>query len=336
MTDKFQQARHLYMTGAKTQKEIAEIVGVTERTIYNWIHQFAWEKLKQASYAAPAIISGNLCSQLVEMQNEIAAREPGKRFPTIQEAEITRKLVTCIEKLKKYPSLPQNMQMLQTFRDFVRPRNEDFSSRIGHYTELFIEANAKNGFCPYELEYGMEQVSPVTPFYEEEEQELNKPHNEQRSYETEQRSFDLTSPSLPKATFEEEKCSFDLTSPSLPKATFEEEKRSFDLTSPSLPRAIVEGERPGEVEIIDNKGGKPGLIPFPPPEKTGKFPEIYPHEEMAEFNRELKKMELLNQFVKNKFMQSPSRAGIPPGPPRNQPCSCGSGKKYKHCHGKSG
>ena len=44
MTDKFQQARHLYMTGAKTQKEIAEIVGVTERTIYNWIHQFAWGK----------------------------------------------------------------------------------------------------------------------------------------------------------------------------------------------------------------------------------------------------------------------------------------------------
>ncbi len=314
MTDKFQQARHLYMTGAKTQKEIAEIVGVTERTIYNWIHQFAWEKLKQASYAAPAIISGNLCSQLVEMQNEIAAREPGKRFPTLQDAEVTRKLVTCIEKLKKYPSLPQNMQMLQTFRDFVRPRNNDFSSRIGHYTELFLEANAKNGFYPYELEYGMEQVSPVTPFYEEEEQEINKSHNEQ--------------------------CSSDLTSPSQPGDPIaigvEGEKRSFDLSSPSLPRVIVEGERPGEVETIDNKGGKPGSIPFPPPEKTGNFPEIFPHEEMAEFNRELKKMELLNQFVKNKFMQSPARARILPIQSRNQPCSCGSGKKFKHCHGKSG
>ncbi len=233
MKDKFQQARHLYMNGAKTQKEIAQIVGVTERTLYNWIKQFAWEKLKQAAYASPAIISGNLCNQLVEMQNEIAAREPGKRFPTIQEAEITRKLITCIEKLKKYPSLPQNTQMLETFRDFVRPRNEDFARSLGYYTELYLEADAKHGFYPYELEYGVEQVSPVTPFYEEEvEENLIKKESNQRSPEVEGKLNNS-------------------------------EQRSFDLTSHL--------ERLGEVETIDNKVNKPHSKPFPPPEKNRKF-----------------------------------------------------------------
>jgi hypothetical protein len=28
-----------------------------------------------------------------------------------------------------------------------------------------------------------------------------------------------------------------------------------------------------------------------------------------------------------------SRLTVPPQPPRNSPCPCGSGKKFKHCHG---
>lgn len=82
MTERQQSARHLYLAGGKTQREIALEVGVSERTIYTWIHHFAWNKLKQATLQAPATIADNLSSQLVEMQNAIAAREPGKRYPT--------------------------------------------------------------------------------------------------------------------------------------------------------------------------------------------------------------------------------------------------------------
>jgi transposase-like protein len=92
MTDKKQLARQLYLTQGKTQKEIAQEVGVSERTVYTWVHQYAWHKLKLAAYQAPVTITDNMCSQLVEMQDAIAAREPGKRFPTPQEAEVTRKL----------------------------------------------------------------------------------------------------------------------------------------------------------------------------------------------------------------------------------------------------
>src|SRR4051812_23110963 len=119
--DKKQQAQFIYMTEGSSQKEIAEKVGVSERTVHTWVHRYAWDKLRLASFLAPATIADNLCSQLVELQNTIAAREPGNRFPTMQEAEVTRKLITCLEKMKKYPSLSQNMQVLETFRNYVRP-----------------------------------------------------------------------------------------------------------------------------------------------------------------------------------------------------------------------
>src|SRR6185312_12053966 len=118
--DKKQQARQLYLAGGKTQKEIAQITGVSERTVFTWVHQFAWDKLRLAAWQAPATIADNLCSQIVELQDNIAAREPGKRFPSPQEAEVIRKSINSLEKMKKYPSLSQNMQMLESFRNYMR------------------------------------------------------------------------------------------------------------------------------------------------------------------------------------------------------------------------
>jgi len=165
--DKKQQAQRLYMAGGYTQKEIAETVSVSERTIHTWIHQCAWDKLRLATYQAPATIADNLCSQLVELQNVIASREPGKRYATPEEAEVMRKLIVSLEKMKKYPSLSQNMQILETFRNYIRPIDKDFTKQLSNYTERFLNGKSVNGFAPYQVEYGVDPVSPLSSFYEE-------------------------------------------------------------------------------------------------------------------------------------------------------------------------
>ena len=90
-------AHRLYTSDGKTQKEIAEIVGVSERTIYTWIQQQRWER----SPYTPAVIEANLYRQVAELQSAIDAREPGSRFPTMQEAEVIRKLISSAEKLRR-------------------------------------------------------------------------------------------------------------------------------------------------------------------------------------------------------------------------------------------
>ena len=167
MTEKKQLARHLYLTTYKTQRQIAEECGVSERTVYNWIHESAWHKLKVASYTAPATICDNLCSQLVELQDHIATREPGKRFPTSQEAEITRKMVLSIATMKKTPSLSMAMQVIESFKDFARPCNKQFSRQLSHYAGRFLSKQSKNGFVPFQMEYGIDPLAAVSPFYDE-------------------------------------------------------------------------------------------------------------------------------------------------------------------------
>jgi transposase-like protein len=167
MNEKKFKARELYLGHNLTQREIATQVGVSERTIYTWVHQFAWHKLKTAATQAPAIICDNLYSQLAELQNTIAARAPGSRYPTAEEATITRKLLLCIEGMKKQQSLSQSMQTMQAFRDYVRPINARLARQVAHYSHRFFEATAENTYAPYQLEYGIEKSAAINPFYSE-------------------------------------------------------------------------------------------------------------------------------------------------------------------------
>src|SRR4051812_30439041 len=108
--DKKQQAQLLYIAQGKSHAEIAQEVGVTERTVFNWVHQYAWDKLRVAAYQAPVPIADNLCSQIVELQTAISLRDYGQRFPTPQESLTMSRMISSLEKMKKYPSLSQNMQ----------------------------------------------------------------------------------------------------------------------------------------------------------------------------------------------------------------------------------
>ncbi|MBC7553121.1 MAG: hypothetical protein H7257_04005 [Taibaiella sp.] len=53
-----------------------------------------------------AAIAGNICRQLLEFQNHIAARAAGMRFPDAKEVETMRKLIACLDKIKKIGAPP--------------------------------------------------------------------------------------------------------------------------------------------------------------------------------------------------------------------------------------
>ncbi|MBX2906415.1 MAG: hypothetical protein KF744_10285 [Taibaiella sp.] len=148
------------MAGDTTQRSIAKTLKVSERTVYTWIKTNGWDRLRQAARTAPALIAENIFSQIVELQNDIASREEGKRYPTLQEAELTRKMVLSADKMKSAPALSQTMQVLRMFRAFANSYgNRDFRLTLNQAMEHFLEGEAKNGYLPYQVEYGPE----VTP-----------------------------------------------------------------------------------------------------------------------------------------------------------------------------
>lgn len=171
---KLDTARLLYMAGDTTQKSIAKQVNVSERTVHSWVKDNGWNKLRRAAQTAPAIIADNMFSQLVELQNDIASRETGKRYPTMREAELTRKLCLSIDRMKSAPGLSQSMQVLQLFRSFAQSHYDNkFHLQLNQVIEHFLEGNAKNGFMPYQMEYG------ILPLEEEESHEPDAPSFEE-------------------------------------------------------------------------------------------------------------------------------------------------------------
>ncbi len=166
LTEQKQTALDLYVNQSFTQQQVADALGVTVRTIHNWVKQHAWDRLRLATHQAPALIADNFSSQLVELQNNIAAREPGKRIPTTQEMEIMRKLTVCIANTKKTVSLPQVTQMMRMFRAFVFDnRTKPYAQGVADLIDGFIEARSRFGYSPFELEFGVEKIQHIDPLY---------------------------------------------------------------------------------------------------------------------------------------------------------------------------
>ena len=159
-----QQARDMYFSGNHSQRDIANTVGVSEKTVYLWIKQEAWDQLRQAALAAPAVIVDNLYSQLAELQQSIASREEGNRYPTVQEAEITRKLINCIIKLKEYPSQGANMQMMMQFAGYLQKAAPQLQKEVVIQADAFLKGRGKIGYKPYQIEYDVtpENQSAIT------------------------------------------------------------------------------------------------------------------------------------------------------------------------------
>jgi|GEM_PF-1015442 len=269
------QARDLYLNTGLSQKEIAQYVSVSEKTIYLWIKQQSWDKLKQASLAAPAMIVDNLFSQLVELQNHIAAREEGNRFPTLHEAEVTRKLIQCIDKLKLYPSQGACMQMMRSYLDFIGTGNEELRNQTLTYTKDFLQGRSINGFTPYDISYKAKTPQDILQEIEQHDPVADNSPTEENN--------PSPAPDTTAAPGNQE------LAPN-PEITAAEIIPAPEISNtPSAENIATEGPQP--------KTGSPAEVP--PPEKTGNFITLNDIKRHREVNRILNQMKADNDKTRN-------------------------------------
>ena len=81
-------AKLLFLTTDLTQAEIAVKIGVSRITIVRWAKE--WEGLKLNFLQTREARIKSTLMQLNELDESIAAREQGARYPTVKEADIRR------------------------------------------------------------------------------------------------------------------------------------------------------------------------------------------------------------------------------------------------------
>ena len=140
MTTQQLQARYLYFNENKTQKQIAGIVGVTERTLYNWIRQYSWHQQREAANSTMAIIADNIGDQLLGFQRTIAGRNEDDQCITPQKVALQNKLISGLIRMKKYPRKGQITEYMENFLHFADEQDKTIGDALFDIYERYIGA----------------------------------------------------------------------------------------------------------------------------------------------------------------------------------------------------
>ena len=134
-------AKSLYIGGGLTQKEIAERISVTEKTLIKWIKVGKWDSLKKSLLTTKQNQLSFLYDQLDFLNTEIKKRD--SKVATAKEADVIIKLTAAINRLETETSIGDTVEVARNFIEFVRPQNLELAKTITDLFDDFITAKMK-------------------------------------------------------------------------------------------------------------------------------------------------------------------------------------------------
>ena len=134
-------AKLLFLTTDLTQAEIAVKIGVSRITIVRWAKE--WEGLKLNFLQTREARIKSTLMQLNELDESIAAREQGARYPTVKEADIRRKLTADLEALEQEASVRDIVNVSRDPLDYVRAIDLEKAKMLSYYFDSYIQERLK-------------------------------------------------------------------------------------------------------------------------------------------------------------------------------------------------
>lgn len=112
-----------------TQKEIATLFNVTEKTIGNWKEKYGWEKKRLDYHSSPVRIKELLQQELMR----IAQGEPAKL-----NADSVSKLMSALDKLDKKADPIVVQKILKDLDNFISESDPEFAIRCTEFHRQFL------------------------------------------------------------------------------------------------------------------------------------------------------------------------------------------------------
>lgn len=115
-------AQLLYCREHRTQKEIAETIGISERTIGKWKEDFGWEALRKSMLKTKEEQLKDLYAQIEQFNRYIKQKPDGFRFADSKEADALKKITSAIKDLETELNISLiievGIEMTKFFREF--------------------------------------------------------------------------------------------------------------------------------------------------------------------------------------------------------------------------
>lgn len=139
--DKRDKARSLYMTGQFTQSQIADIVGVSSRTIIRWVEAESWDVILESSKSTKEKRIAKYQGYLQSIEQRIETREdPNERHPTTAEIDQMAKLESIIKKLRDDASIGEVVMYSKNLCAFVQAYDLEKAKEISVVCDGYIKS----------------------------------------------------------------------------------------------------------------------------------------------------------------------------------------------------
>lgn len=141
--DKQAKAKALYCTGQYLQKEIASIVGVSEKTISKWKEEDGWESL-QTSLLTTRDNELKRLYKLLKILNDSIDEAGEEKIPiNSKQADSVLKLTAAIKNLEIETSIAEKVEVGTEFINLVRSQDIELSKTITQWFDLYIKQSIK-------------------------------------------------------------------------------------------------------------------------------------------------------------------------------------------------
>lgn len=142
-SDKKAKARSLYLTGQYAQKEIAELVDVTEKTISKWKEEEGWEEMKTSLLTTRENELRRLYKILKNVNDSIDLTVAAGLPVGAKEADSVLKFTAAIRNLEIETSIAEKVEVGMAFIDAVRKEDPELAKVITKHFDNFLQSSLK-------------------------------------------------------------------------------------------------------------------------------------------------------------------------------------------------
>lgn len=132
-------AKTLYCTGQYDQKDIAEIVGISERTISVWKQDEGWEDLKESLLTTRENELRRLYKMLKNLNDFLDDKNESCLPINSKEADAVLKLTAAIRNLELETSIADKVEVGTAFINMVRKEDLALSKIIASWFDTFLK-----------------------------------------------------------------------------------------------------------------------------------------------------------------------------------------------------
>lgn len=134
------QAEVLYCESDLTQKEIAQQLGISEKTLSGWKEKFGWDKIR----AARRTTKSEIINQLYKAINKIVEdAHTADRELSAADADKIHKLSASIEKMEQGKNLATYVMVIQELMEYLRGANLEVAKMMIEYSKEFLHQKTK-------------------------------------------------------------------------------------------------------------------------------------------------------------------------------------------------